>query len=122
MRWISSISESFRWGAGRWLVQTQQLGLGSQRPCDLKPALTSVRQVFGLDISYVGDADEVEQTHPHVDGVVLLAAVTRCAQQCSPDRGLVTGIGSHGNVLQRRHLPKSRMFWNVRAMPRRVIW
>ncbi|SHZ00318.1 Uncharacterised protein [Mycobacteroides abscessus subsp. abscessus] len=37
---------------------------------------------------------------------MLLAAVTRCAQQCSPDRGLVTGIGSHGNVLQRRHLPE----------------
>ena len=106
--------------AGRRLVEQEQLRVGGQRAGDLQPPLVAVGQVH-RQLARALEADEAESSIAFSRASLLLAALERRVQdhpgeprrsrECMPTSTFSTAV----------IVRNSLMFWNVRAMPARVI-
>ena len=106
------------------LVEQQQLRLGRQRPGDLEPALVAVGQVAWRPRSAAArDAHELEQLACARSWPVALLARGAAEAASSAPGTLVRWWASAPTMTFSSAVisGNSRMFWNVRAMPTRVI-
>ena len=105
------------------LVEEQELGVGGERACDLKPALVAVGEVGRHDVEHVAaQADVAQQLARLLGRLALLAPDARSADDGAEEAALhpracwPTGTFSTAVIVA-----NSRMFWNVRETPREVM-
>ena len=105
---------------GGGLVEEQELGLRRERTRDLEAPLIAVREVACVVVVTAGEPAVVEQLGGALVRLPLFALHPRRSQDAPDDPSLQAAVHPDEHVLERRHLLKERMFWNVLPMPRSV--